>query len=62
MLVGGKQPEEGKECEKSQKELDEEIKKKKERHVHGVVVSMAVISLVAVFIIKVILFHPTVRH
>jgi hypothetical protein len=33
MVTEVKQPEEGAECEKSQKELDEEIKKKKERQV-----------------------------
>ena len=34
MVVEGKQPEEETECEKSQKELDEEIKKKKEWQVY----------------------------
>ena len=33
MKIEGKEPEEGAECEKSQKELDEKIKKKKERQV-----------------------------
>ena len=33
MVTEEKQPEDGAECEKSQKELDEEIKKKKERQV-----------------------------
>ena len=33
MVIEGKQPEEGAEFEKSQKELNEEIKKKKEQQV-----------------------------
>lgn len=53
-------------AEKSQKELDEEIKRKKERQMFlddvGVVVSMVSITLLAliVVILKVLIFDPSV--
>eukprot|EP00090_Calanus_glacialis_P002314 TRINITY_DN11723_c0_g1_i1.p1 TRINITY_DN11723_c0_g1~~TRINITY_DN11723_c0_g1_i1.p1 ORF type:complete len:105 (+),score=32.07 TRINITY_DN11723_c0_g1_i1:50-364(+) len=63
MVIGDKDAE-AMEGEKSQKELDEEIKKKKERQVFlddvGVLVAMVTISIIAIVVVlfKVILFQP----